>query len=267
MNGTAACVICCALSTCIVNRAVAQPAVSDTRAPQVTAENESWYLAGTPITYEGHFYYPAGPRVHFIPSEMVRSGDFRGVPLYARTTIEPYSIVFVPVGGGLLQPYERRRDGELAGTVGSSVPSFPVAPSSDLSLGRNPFGPQAPAPPRLTEFGSDAQALTGEQPVGTSGAAPNIDRADATRAARLAGALRPMPRRADSANAIFVEYDNARWFSSGPPVAYDPSEFVRSGEKDGFPIYRKRGASRRTIYVPIVKDAGGVLAPYSMRDR
>jgi hypothetical protein len=271
MNGTASVVICCALTACLAQAAVAQSTIRNTRPPGVTAEAESWYLAGSPITYDGHFYYPAGPRIHFIPSEMIRSGDFRGVPLYSRTTIEPYSIIFVPIGGGMVQPYERRREGELAGTVGSGAPSFPVALSSDSSLDAMSFGPQAPAPPRLASL-EDAQpsASGGEpvgtrQPVGTSGETTNIDWADASLAVRLAGAARVPRKREDSPNGIFIRYDNARWFSSGPPVAFDPARFVRARETDGFPVYTARRGSRSTIYVPVVKDATGAVAPYSKR--
>ena len=121
--------------------------IRGTRPPAVTAELAPWYVNGSPITFAGHFYYPAGPRVHFLPFEMVRSGDFLGIPLYSRTTIEPYSVIFIPVGGGMMQPFERRREGELAGTEGSSAPSFPVALDSDSALDNVSYGPAAAAPP------------------------------------------------------------------------------------------------------------------------
>lgn len=36
--------------------------------PAVTADAEPWYLSGTPVTFAGRTYYPAGARMHFIPS-------------------------------------------------------------------------------------------------------------------------------------------------------------------------------------------------------
>ena len=45
----------------------------------------------------------------------------------------PYSIVYVPIGRGLLQPYERIRQGELAGSTGSRTPAFPVRASAPRS--------------------------------------------------------------------------------------------------------------------------------------
>ena len=84
---------------------LAQTALQPTPKPIVTVENEVWYQAGMPITVNGNTYYPTGPQVYFNGNEMVRSGHFQGIPLYSRTTLEPYSIVFAPLSGGLMQPY------------------------------------------------------------------------------------------------------------------------------------------------------------------
>lgn len=283
--------ICCALGLCAPPEAPAQSTLLDTPPPQVTAEAEPWYLGGAPVTFAGHMYYPAGPRVHFMPSEMVRSGDFMGVPLYARTTIEPYSIVFVPVGGGMMQPYERRRDGDLAGTVGSSAPSFPVAAAGGtLRSGPAPIA-QAPAPPMLGFPSAPPEAAAPPQPAGGAGtpaAAPQpvgasgtpaagqavgttgmTSAAPARGAARGARPSRPprFVRRAGAANAIFITYAGERWFSSGEPIAYDAAGFQRSGEKDGFGVFTRRDGPGDTIYLPLVKDSTALLAPYSRRPR
>src|SRR5215207_4859897 len=98
----------------------AQIVVQTTALPTVTADNEQWYLHGEPISYAGNLYYPSGAQVYFNSNEMVRSGFYMGVPLYTRTTLEPFSVVFVPLAGGRLQPYERPRTGELTGTAGST---------------------------------------------------------------------------------------------------------------------------------------------------
>jgi hypothetical protein len=268
MNGTAGLVICCAFTACVAQPAFAQLTVRDTHPPAVTADSESWYQSGVPITYEGSYYYPAGPKVHFIPSEMVRTGDFRGIPLYARTTIEPYSIVFVPVAGGMMQPYERRRDGELAGTEGSSAASFPIAPASDSSLDDDTGPAQAPGPPVFVGFATsrEEQLSSVPQPAGTSGVARTVETTPPASGSRVPVAPRIRPR-ADSPNGIFIQYENARWFSSGPPVEFDSSRYVRSGQMDGFPVYRDRTGTGSTIYVPVARDATGLLAPYTKRDR
>jgi hypothetical protein len=262
MNRTLGCLFGCAVMVSTANAVAAQSMrVRGTRPPAITAESEPWYVSGTPITFAGHFYYPAGPRVHFMPSEMVRSGDFLGVPLYSRTTIEPYSVIFVPIGGGMMQPYERRREGELAGTEGSSAPSFPVALASDSALD-NVTGPMAAAPPRLAELAEDAQ-MESSRPIATFGDRTELDSMNVT-LGELAARARPFAPRPDSPNAIFIDYSDGRWYSSGPPVPYDPARFIAAGEKNGFPVYRDRAGDPLTVYMPIVKD-GSAVAPYSRR--
>ena len=72
--------------------------------PIVTADNESWYVNREPIQFAGDLFYPAGATVFFNGNTMVRSGHYNGVPLYADTTLEPYSVVYVPLERGLMQP-------------------------------------------------------------------------------------------------------------------------------------------------------------------
>src|SRR3954447_13085599 len=117
--------------------------------PLVTAENETWYRAGGAIEWNGDLYYPAGAPEAFNRYQMARAGSYRGIPLYTDTTLEPYSIVFVPIGGGRMQPYERPRTGMLAGSVGSRTPSFPTAaePATGLGITTGGFVAQALGPP------------------------------------------------------------------------------------------------------------------------
>jgi hypothetical protein len=95
--------------------AVAQVQSRPTDAPIVTANNESWYTNREPIQFAGDLYYPAGAAMFFDGNTMVRSGHYNGVPLYTDTTLEPYSVVYVPLERGVMQPYERLRQGSLAG--------------------------------------------------------------------------------------------------------------------------------------------------------
>src|SRR5262245_46448866 len=106
-----------------------------TQPPLVSAANTPWYASGDPVFFAGNFYYPTGPTVFFDGNVMVRSGIFQGVPLFTDTTLEPYSMIFLPVGGNVMRPYERLRNGELTGTVGSKLPSFPIRRDSDLVVG------------------------------------------------------------------------------------------------------------------------------------
>jgi hypothetical protein len=228
--------------------AAAQVESRPTPAPIVTAENDSWYRAGQPVLFAGEDYYPSGPNVFFNGNSMVRSGDFNGVPLYVDTTVEPYSIVYVPIGRGLMKPYERPRRGDLEGTVGSRTPSFPVG-----SIGtRGAAATQAATP-----------ALAAPSPAGTAGAdtpaaVGTTGRVD-TAARGLTTVIRP--RRNDG---IWIAYDGAKWVSSGAAIPLASSHFTVVGEYAGFPVFAAADGSRPdVIYVPTRE---GLVAPY-MRKR
>jgi hypothetical protein len=233
--------------------AEAQMHYEPTPAPLVTAEREPWYLAGEPVMHSGNVYYPAGPQIHFLPHEMVRSGFYHGIPLYTRTTIEPMSILFVPIARGLMQPYERRRDGELAGTVGSHAPAFPVT-----RFGEHPTDAkrlrQAPAPPyRAPVYLPDAtgRAQPPSEPIGMFGKAATP------------GRLSPPVKRQESANGLFVEFQGARWFSTGAAIEVDVADLTRHGAYHGFPVYTRTGDA--AVYIPISGDRDAPLARYVRR--
>lgn len=227
--------------------AAAQITYRPSPAPAMTAEAEEWYLAGEPLTHAGHIYYPAGPRIHFIPTEMVQTGVYRGIPVYSRTTIEPLSVVFVPIGRGVMQPYERRRDGDLAGTTGSQAPSFPVTRDAEqpamlgTSGGRIVVGDEERAAARTLV----------EEPTATAG-----------RVMPPMPVPRP-PKPPGRTDGIFIMFDGRRWFSSGLPVRIPPSALTQTGEHHGRPIYRRQGD--RSLYVPIDREPGGLLARYERR--
>lgn len=232
-----------------------------TPTPTITAENEPWFLNGSPITYAGSLYYPAGAQVFFSPNEMVRSGFHLGIPLYSRTTVEPFSIVYVPVAGGFMQPYERPRAGDLAGTSGSR----PAAATTPYEI--TPDGPaplQAPAPPTQTAY----VASPGPVAVGTSGA-PAAPPVTAPRAVGTAGRSVPRPlhtrigTRPTGLNAIFMQFDNARWFSSGRSEELDTTRMERVGDYNGFDVWAAIG-DRSRIYLPVTK-GGTLVVPYSRK--
>jgi hypothetical protein len=161
------------------------------------------------------------------------------VPVYADTTREAVSVVFVPIGGAEMKPYERPRNGPLAGTVGTSTPSWPVQVASDVA---RPVG---------TTGAVSAPAPAGS--IGTVAAPPPPPRRTAIQSV-------PRPTRN---SGVSVFFDGARWVSAGPAVPYSPSRFVPIGDHHGFPVYRAIGGDDRTIYVTVVAD--GPVAPYSRR--
>ena len=285
MNGPARLLIYCAITMASAIPAFAQSSLQPTPQPAVTAETQTWYLNGDPVPFAGNLYYPAGSQIHFNPNEMVRTGFYQGVPLYTRTTIEPNSMVFVPLPGGLMRPYELRRTGELAGTAGSTVPSFPVVRTSETTLentaaANNTAGfLQSAAPPFLVGALPATDTSSVPVPVGTTGvgAVPRetavsaeprpvatAGRAAAAPAARAPRVV-PVTRRPNAANAVFVDFQNARWFSSGRSMVFDAARFTRVGDLHGFDVYEDRATGDGTIYIPVTAGTTDLLAQYSRR--
>ncbi|MBA2302064.1 MAG: hypothetical protein H0W08_05470 [Acidobacteria bacterium] len=241
-------------------RVQAQVLMQPTPAPTLTAENETWYLNGDPITYAGRLYYPAGAQIFFNPNEMVRSGFYLAIPLYARTTIEPYSVVYAPLAGSRMQPYERPRSGELAGTAGSTPPALSTPAETVSPAGR---ATQSAGPPAQTtrmvfddRFGAaeKATAMAGSPAeisvgaVGTSGL-PSVPNRRLTRV-RIGGTPQ-------GTNAIFIELQGRRWYPAGPAEPIDPSRLTRVDDYKGFPVWADpRGDG--TVFIPVIP--GSTLA-------
>jgi hypothetical protein len=210
--------------------------------PAVSAVDAPWLFGGLPLVHAGEVYYPTGPTVFFDGNAMWRTGTYQGVPLYEDAALEPLSIVYVPIGGRLVRPYERRRTDELAGTVGSRTPTFPVeiagsvaaAPVSVVAQG---FGGTS-APAALVDFlPLPVEMPAAGQPV-------------------IIGSVPPPGTR----SGFWVLYDGARWYSAGPGVAHSEDRFDRIGEYHGFPVYRQKDGGEDRIYIPSV--AGGPIVPY-----
>src|SRR5438552_3380356 len=237
---------------------MAQVVSVPTARPIVTADNESWYLNGDAIQFQGDDYYPAGADVFFNANQMVRSGDFKGIPLYTDTTLEPYSVVYVPLSRGQMKPFEKRRTGSLAGTTGSRSPSFPVQAVPTTAAPIQAAGPVTGLPSTVSEAGpaTTAPVAAGTsgtyvpQPVGTGGVAV-IPRPTAV-------ATIPAPRANDG---VWISYLGEKWFSAGTAVPLT-SGFRVVGAYAGFPVFARGGSSAQVIYVPSLE---GMVAPYRLR--
>jgi hypothetical protein len=195
--------------------------------------------------------------------------------LYMDTTIEPYSVVLVPVRRGLMQPYERRRQGDLVGTTGSRTPSFPVriAPVP----GRGVL--QAPSPP--TNHPQPIGALGAYTPPGTvvlesdepiepiEPIEPPVVRQPATaenlgantsprRAAAPVVLTSALLKRPENNDGIWIEFKGEKWVTAGKAVPLQSSDFRQVGEYAGYPVFARR-AGGELIYLPT---RGGLIAPY-----
>ena len=236
----------------------AQVYLNKTPAPAVNAARASWQANGEPLFYAGSFYYPAGPTEFFDGQVMARTGDYDGIPLYENRTLEPYSLVFVPVSGGLMRPYERRRSGVLGGTIGSRTPSFPIQHDSEQSLRQS-----EPVP---TPFRASAGRARWDWPSpGTRTAQPALMSVTTRQApsASPAVVIREVPRRESTNAGAFIEFDGVRHYTSGKAVRNDPQRFIRAGELRGAAVFREPRGDRRTVFVEVVP--GGALAPYSRK--
>jgi len=214
-----------------------------TEPPIVTAENEQWYRQGEPLQIGGDVYYPAGASVFFNGNTMVRTAHFNGVPLYADTTVEPYSMLLVPVSRGVMQPYERLRRGDLAGTTGSRTPSFPVGPLSSYDY-RGPI--MAPvSPTNLPQPTGGIDVFTDARP---SAAPAQSD---------IQGFQTLM--RPESNDGIWIMYQGAKWLSAGAAVPLRATDFQLVGDYAGFPVFARQGVKDDVIYLPT---RAGLIAPY-----
>jgi hypothetical protein len=245
--------------------AYAQATWQPSMPPLVTAENTTWYQAGDPIIWNGDYYYPAGAVQGFSQYQMVRSGSYRGIPLYTDTTLEPYSIVFVPLNGARMQPYERRRTGSLAGTTGSRAPSLPTAIGAE---GLAPMAMQQAQGPWDFARSYDLASID-EPPVRApvlmpEAVIPAVGPAAVGTAGAAVGPARPVTSvlPPTGLNAIWVEYDGQRWFGMGKSIAYDASKLDEVGSYHGWRVYALKGDATRTIYIPSIP---GRLAPYTRK--
>ena len=219
--------------------AAAQTVMRAETAPTVVAGDAAWYRAGEPVLHRGELYYPGGAQTFFDGHIMVLVGEFRGVPLYADPTIETGSMVYVPVSGKLLQPYERLRDGELAGTSGSRTPSYPPATPSPIVPAEDDLRPVAtvgtrvPSPPQRDAAG---RVLPPAQPVGVETIAPS-----------------PAVR----GRGIWIEWDGAAWSAAGSAVRIGP-QLTAIGTFNGRTVFRGPGGAG-TIWI---ETAQGLATPW-----
>lgn len=217
--------------------AAAQVTMRPEREPARVAGQEAWYRAGEPVLYRTERFYPAGAQVFFNPTVMVLAGEFRGVPIYVDPTEEAGSIVYVPIGNGLMQPYERLRAGDLAGTSGSRTPSFPPETSSPLgeSVAVGTAGVMPPAPP------------VGDAALAT----PAVARA------RAAARMTTIASGSSRGRGIWIEWDGRAYRAAGGSVRVGP-QLVPIGTFNGRTVFRGPEGGT-TIWI---ETAQGLASPW-----
>jgi hypothetical protein len=231
----------------VVLIAAATPSIStaqvylyETPPPQVTAAGADWLVSGEAIFYEGDVYVPSGPDVFFDVNVMARTGVFRTVPLYEDRTLEPHSIVYVPVGWDRMRPYQLIRWGDLAGTTGSRTPY-------QLLNFIRPY------------TGDFIRAYTGDLPRSECLPLSSTPRLTAPETAYQPTTIESIPP-PDGNRGMWVEFAGSRWYTAGPAVTFSADRFTPIGDSRGFAVYRRTGGSPDEIYMTVT--ANGLVAPY-----
>ena len=113
-----------------------------------------------------------------------------------------------------MRGYERRREGELAGTTGSRMSAFPVDVASSITT----------EPREITPGQSSA--------IGTSG--ETAPRVTDTPSAEPASVPKPTPTHIESIphprdnDGVWLEYAGSRWYSDGPAAVSTAIDSSRS---------------------------------------
>jgi hypothetical protein len=68
-------------------------------------------------------------------------------------------------------------------------------------------------------------------------------------------------------NGIYIDFRGTRWYSDGAAVELDPRTMQSIGEYHGFPVYAKSSGDGATIYLPVTREAGSLVAGYSRKPR
>lgn len=223
--------------------ATAQVVMRSEPAPARAAGETDWYRTGEPVQHRGELFFPGGAQTFFQKDVMVLVGEFRGVPLYADPTLETGSIIYVPVEGALMQPYEKLRAGELAGTSGSRMPAYPATTSTELLV-----VPQAVA---------TSGTRVPPEPIGDLAPAAETALAGAPPAAPRAEVIAPDRPGAARGTGIWIEWNGSAWNAAGPAVRVG-AQMTRIGTYNGRAVFS--GPDARTIWI---ETAQGLVTPWS----
>jgi hypothetical protein len=205
----------------------AQMFQTGTPPPPATAEYADWQFNSEPLLVNGLIYYPTRETRLFDSQIMVQTGAYRSVPIYADVTKQPFGVVYVPIGRGLMKAYE-------------------VNPARDIATIQ---------PPRNAERTVGTSGAVVPAPVPTSARFDDVPRPART---RMESARRP-----EATNGVWLEFQGVRYYAEGAAVAFDANRFTPIGDYRGFPVFRAKDGRADQIWVSIVMD--GPLAPYTKR--
>jgi hypothetical protein len=198
--------------------------------PAVNAAAADWQVNSDNIVVSGLLYAPTREIRLFDAQVMTQIGMYEGVPMYADVTKEPWSIVYVPVGGARMRTYLKKA------TIDTSGP---------VAVGTGGYVP----PP-------DVAGETVAVPASTVGTTVSVPPPAKSRTPLVESVPQARTNR-----GVWLEYRGQRWYLDGEAVSYTPARFAWVGDYRGFPVYRETGVRSDRIWIAAVKD--GPLAPYS----
>jgi hypothetical protein len=199
-------------------------------APEVTAATAPWQVNDDYIVVQGLVYYPTRETRMFDSQVMTQIDVYEGVPVYADTTREPFTLVYVPLTRSNMRTYER-----------ADTPDTPVISGRGRAM-----------PPRTAPTTG-----TIDRPLEIERESP----ADTTFRRRTFESI-PPPH---DNSGVWISFNGRRWFSDGAAVVHMPNRFVQVGTYRGFPVYRDAWTADDRIWIPAV--IGGPLTPYGPRRR
>jgi hypothetical protein len=118
-----------------------------------------------------------------------------------------------------------------------------------------------PAPASLTPFPAEAARTLPAKPTAPSAAAGEERAAPPTTISAAPTSMATV-RRPETNDGVWIEFAGRKWIATGPPVPFERSRFVRTGEYGQFPVYKRPATNEEVIYLPI---PGDLLAPYRIK--
>jgi hypothetical protein len=231
-----ACLLGLGLSVAVLVPKTGRAQVYEFRSPPpvIDAAAADWQVDSQLMLFAGLAYAPTREFRLFDAQVMTQIGVFKGVPIYADPTLEPWSVVYVPVGRDRMRTYSRVR--EVAADARVATDAITVAGAGAIGTASMivPSAPREAVPAPVADH-----------------VAPRPARAAEIRT----------QRRTDG---VWLEFQGRRWYSDGEAVSYSADRFIPVGDYHGFPVYRDNTSKQSdVIWVSSVQD--GPLAPYVKR--
>jgi len=203
--------------------------------PETPAIDRTWYRDAEPLFFAGDLYYATGPTVYFNRDTMVPTGAYDGITLYADTTIEPYTIVFVPVADQLMRPYERVQEGYLPPRTANRT-YYPPAQEEPETWA-------AEAQPREHRYGEQRREIA-PMPEGPEAAFQPF--------------LAETARKPLDNLGIWVSFQGYRWTHAGEAVPLDAARMSAIADYYGRQVY----ADPHTPHIIYIPSRANLVAPF-----